>query len=173
MIQLRRNHPCKATEIVMRKPFKPAHILAPALALLLVAGCTEYQSPQQRSQAAAVTQPELAGAWYQVYFDTNSFDLDTRGQAIVRSVAHVVANTDNTRVTVIGRTDRVGSPATNLTLSQRRADRVRDALIMAGVPASRIDASWVGEARQAISTADDASESRNRVVDVTVVKMAR
>jgi OOP family OmpA-OmpF porin len=53
---------------------------------------------------------------------------------------------------------------------QRRADAVRDALIAAGVPADRIDTSWTGEAKQAVATANDVNEPRNRVVDVTVVK---
>jgi hypothetical protein len=88
-------------------------------------------------------------------------------------VAHVVANAGPTRVTVIGRTDRVGAPPANMALAERRADAVRGALITAGVPADSIDTSWTGEGRQAVATADDAAEPRNRVVDITVVKLSR
>jgi len=142
--------------------------LVATLALSVAAGCTEQSSPPP--QAAAGTSPELAGAWYQIYFDTNSVNIDARGRAIVKNVAYVVANAGPTRVTVIGRTDRVGAPPANLALSHRRADAVRDALITAGVPAASIDTSWTGEAKQAVATANDAAEPRNRVVDVTVVK---
>ena len=114
--------------------------------------------------------PELAGAWYQVYFDTNSAAVNARGQEIVKNVAYVVANNSTTRVTVIGKTDRVGTGRANMDLSQQRANTVRDALIVAGVPADRIDTSWTGERRQQVATANDAAESRNRVVDITVVK---
>ena len=91
---------------------------------------------------------------------------------IVKNVAYVVANNATTRVTVIGKTDRVGTPSANMALAHRRANVVRDALITAGVPAARIDTSWTGEGRQKVATVDDAAEPRNRVVDVTVVKQA-
>ncbi len=144
--------------------------LVATLALSIVAGCAEQASPPPPPPATAATGPELAGAWYQVYFDTNSVEINARGQTIVKNVAYVVANAGPTRVTVIGRTDRVGAPPTNMALSQRRAEAVRDALITAGVPAANIDTSWTGEIRQAVATASQVDEPRNRVVDVTVVK---
>lgn len=147
--------------------------LAAAIALSLTAGCAEQPKSTQTATPAMADGPELAGAWYQIYFDTNKTDIDSRGRMVVNSVAHVATNNGLTRVTVIGKTDRVGSTAGNVALSQRRADQVRDALIAAGVPADRIDTSWTGESRQAVSTANEAEEQRNRVVDVTVVKVAR
>ncbi len=150
-------------------------VLAATVALAVVAGCAEQgqRAAYQPPLTAAGDEPELAGAWYQVFFDTNSAAINARGQTIVKSVAHVVANAGPTRVTVIGKTDRVGAPPANLALAQRRADTVRDALVAAGVPAARIDTSWTGEGRQDVVTLDDTVEPRNRVVDVTVVKQPR
>ena len=139
------------------------------LALAAVAGCAQQQAWQPPPVAAA-TSPELAGAWYQVYFDTNSSAINARGQLIVKNVAYVVANAGPTRVTVIGKTDRIGAPPANMALSQQRADAVRDALIASGVPADHIDTSWTGQGSQQVATAGDTAEPRNRVVDVTVVK---
>jgi len=157
-------------EMTMFQGAKILRTLVATLALSLAAGCAEQASPPP--QAAATDGPELAGAWYQVYFGSNSVAIDARGQTIVKTVAHVVANAGPTRVTVIGRTDRVGAPPDNLALSHRRANAVRDALVAAGVPARLIDTSWTGEARQVVTTADDAAEPRNRVVDITVVKQS-
>jgi len=156
-------------EIAMFQGAKILRALVATLALSLAAGCAEQASPPQ---AAPADSPELAGAWYQIYFDTNSIAINARGQTIVKNVAYVVANAGPTRVTVIGRTDRVGAPPANLALAHRRADAIRDALITAGVPADHIDTSWTGEAKQAVATADDAAEPRNRVVDITVVKQS-
>ena len=64
------------------------------------------------------------------------------------------------RVTVIGRTDRAGTAAANMALSERRAALVRDALIAAGVPAARIDTSWLGEGKQDGPTPDDVAQQR-------------
>ena len=104
----------------------------------------------------------MAGAWYQVYFDNNSSEINARGQMIVQTVANVVKNDDLVHVTVIGKTDRVGIASENVALSQQRAGRVRDALIAQAVPAARIKTSWTGEDQQDVATADSIADWRNR-----------
>lgn len=145
------------------------------LVLSLAAGCAQQATVRAPTPThdAATSGPELAGVWYQIYFDTGSSAINSRGQIIVKNVAHVIANGGPARVTVIGRTDRVGAAPENLALSARRANAVRDALVATGVPASVIDTSWIGEGRQTVAAADDAVNPRNRAVDVTVVKQSR
>lgn len=143
-----------------------------AVTLLALGACAQ---PEQQTSPprhdAATSGPELAGAWYQIYFDTNSAEVNDRGKRIVGTAASIVANNPDTRLTLIGRTDRIGAPPANLVLSERRAKAVRDALIDAGVPAARIDTDWTGQVRQGAQMQDDATQPRNRVVDITVVKM--
>jgi peptidoglycan-associated lipoprotein len=134
--------------------------------LCLLAGCADMTPPPAR--AAAMDGPQLAGAWYQVFFDSNGSEINARGQMIIKTVADVVKQDGKVRVSVVGKTDRVGSSAANGSLSQRRADRVRDALIAQAVPANRIDTSWTGEAKQDVATSDNVAEQRNRVVDIAV-----
>jgi peptidoglycan-associated lipoprotein len=122
----------------------------------------------QGSAPSAAPVPQMAGAWYQVFFDTNQTDLSPRGQLIVNKVAEVVRINDEVRVTVIGRTDRAGTATANMALSERRAELVRDALIAAGVPSARIDTSWLGEGKQDVPTPDDVAQQRSRVVDIVV-----
>jgi OOP family OmpA-OmpF porin len=129
----------------------------------MLAACADQGSPP-----AAAAAPQLAGAWYQVFFDTDKTDLSPRGELIVNKVAEVVRHNDEVRVAVIGRTDRAGTAAANMALSERRAELVRDALIGAGVPAARIDTSWLGEGEQDVPTPDDVAAQRNRVVDIVV-----
>jgi OOP family OmpA-OmpF porin len=158
-------------------------VFAAVVALGALAGCVDGAPPPQHQAASAASAasgdaetPELAGAWYQIYFDTNSADINDRGTTIVRTVAYVVANIKDSappRVTVIGKTDRVGAPPANLALSKTRAETVRNALIVAGVPSDLIDTTWTGERRQDVATGDDVTERRNRVVDVTVIRQAR
>ena len=136
--------------------------LLAVVGLAMLAACADQGSPP------AAAAPQLAGAWYQVFFDTDKTDLSPRGQLIVSKVADVVRTHDEVRVTVIGRTDRAGTAAANMALSERRAELVRDALIAAGVPAARIDTSWLGEGKQDVPTPDDVAAQRNRVVDIVV-----
>jgi OOP family OmpA-OmpF porin len=143
--------------------------LAAALALALTAGCTP---PAPQPGAAPAPGAEQAGAWYQIYFETGSSKVKDDAGAIIASVARLVAADGAARVTVIGKTDRVGSPPANTALSRRRADAVRDALIAAGVPAANIITSWTGEGRQQMATANEVDEQGNRVVDITVLKLS-
>lgn len=146
--------------------------LTAAVALSVLAACAQpAQQAAPSRHDAATSGPELAGAWYQIYFDTNSAEINERGRRVVGSAAYVIANTPDTRLTVVGRTDRIGAPPANLVLSERRAKAVRDALIEAGVPPLRIDTDWTGEVRQGAQMQDDATQPRNRVVDITVVKV--
>ena len=160
---------------------KMLRALAAAAVLAMAAGCADKTAPAATAApaygggsppmaAAPGTAPELAGAWYQVFFDTNSAELNDRGKLVVKNVANVVATAGPTRVTVIGKTDRVGGAPANLALSERRANTVRDALVAGGVPANKIDTGWTGEYKQQVATVDDAAEARNRVVDITVIK---
>jgi OOP family OmpA-OmpF porin len=129
----------------------------------MLAACADQGSPP-----AAAAAPQMAGAWYQFFFDTNQTDLSPRGQLIVNKVAEVVRTNDEVRVTVIGRADRAGTATANMALSERRAELVRDALITAGVPSARVDTSWLGEGKQDVPTPDDVAQQRSRVVDIVV-----
>jgi len=136
--------------------------LCAAVGFAMLAACADQSSP------APAAVPQMAGAWYQVFFDTDKTDLSPRGQLIVSKAADVVTHNDEVWVTVIGRTDRAGTATANMALSERRAELVRDALIAAGVPSARIDTSWLGEGKQDAPTPDDVAQQRNRVVDIVI-----
>ena len=151
---------------------KSLQIIVAAMAFA-IAGCADQPSAPAAKVAAAsppVTAAEMVGAWYQVFFDTDNSDINPRGQMIVTTVADVATKINTTRVTVIGKTDSIGSKSANAALSHRRANSVRDALIVAGIPANRIDTRWTGELKQNVSTVDGVETEMNRVVDIIVVK---
>jgi outer membrane protein OmpA-like peptidoglycan-associated protein len=69
-------------------------------------------------------------------------------------------------IRIEGHTDSRGSANSNLILSQRRADAVRDALIAAGVAANRISTVGLGEDQPVASNESEEGRARNRRVDV-------
>ena len=71
------------------------------------------------------------------------------------------------QVVLAGHTDRHGSDAANVKLSQMRAMGVRDYLIANGVPAAAITTQAFGESRPAVDTPDNVREAGNNRVEVT------
>lgn len=143
-------------------------LLAALAGIALLAGCVQ----QEASTAAAPPPAPMAAApqtsTYQVYFNTNRSQLDASDEATVQSIAAAIQGNSSAHVAIVGKADTVGKEKANMKLSQRRADRVRDALIAAGVPASSIEASWTGESQLPVPTANNVAEAHNRVVEITV-----
>ena len=69
-------------------------------------------------------------------------------------------------IRIEGHTDSRGSTEANRVLSQRRADAVRNALVAAGVSASRITSVGSGEDQPVASNDSEEGRARNRRVDV-------
>lgn len=96
------------------------------------------------------------------------------GQAALRpeakaSLGKLVAfvNKDPSKAILIeGHTDSRGNTVANQALSQRRADAVRDALIAAGVGASRIRSAGLGEGQPVAENETEDGRARNRRVDI-------
>jgi outer membrane protein OmpA-like peptidoglycan-associated protein len=81
-------------------------------------------------------------------------------------VAAWLATEPASAVRIEGHTDATGSPEANRTLSLRRAEAVRDALVERGVSVSRIAVSGEGAAGPVASNDDAAGRARNRRVVV-------
>ena len=73
-----------------------------------------------------------------------------------------------TDIIVEGHTDSTGTDAVNLPLSQRRADRVREFLVLQGVPASRLVAVGFGAARPAYPNDSEQNRALNRRVQLEI-----
>ncbi len=106
-------------------------------------------------------------------FDSAALKAEARGQldGLVQELktrpADIVAGTT---VAIEGHTDSVGSDAYNQGLSQRRADSVRQYFIDAGLSASMVVATGMGEASPADSNATAEGRANNRRV---VIKATR
>ncbi|MEP7157786.1 MAG: right-handed parallel beta-helix repeat-containing protein [Chloroflexota bacterium] len=70
---------------------------------------------------------------------------------------------------VVGHTDRVGTPESNQTLSEARANLVSAYLQSKGVPLSQLTVAGFGETQPAFPTADEVPEPKNRRVELTAI----
>ncbi|RNF84368.1 OmpA family protein [Montanilutibacter psychrotolerans] len=100
-------------------------------------------------------------------FGSGQATLTAAAAGSVRALAAYV-KTGGGAVRIEGHTDSDGNAAGNLALSQRRADAVRDALVAAGVPRSRVQAVGRGQAEPVADNGSAAGRARNRRVEVIV-----
>ncbi len=79
-------------------------------------------------------------------FDFDKVSLSASGKRTLDGFAKDLKGLQYDRITVIGNADRIGTESYNMKLSQRRAEAVKDYLIVSGaVPASKIVATGAGE----------------------------
>lgn len=103
-----------------------------------------------------------------VTFDTGQAVLKPQAMAALDKLASTITDYNSTVIHVVGHTDAVGTPATNQSLSERRAASVTSYLISRGVPGQRLRQEGRGENELLVRTADNIAEPRNRRVDIVI-----
>ncbi|MCK3658997.1 plastocyanin [Pasteurellaceae bacterium Pebbles2] len=91
-------------------------------------------------------------------FDFDKDTLTAKGKEVVDNVAAQLKQSGAKDVVINGHTDRLGSEAYNLDLSQRRANRVKARLIEQGVQAN-FTATGLGKAHQVKACADESGQA--------------
>ena len=104
-----------------------------------------------------------------VLFDFDKATLKSGAQQEISRLASVLREHPNRNLIVEGHTDNVGSDGYNQSLSQQRAQSVKDALIRQGIDPNRIVAKGYGEAYPVVSNDSEAGRQQNRRVEVIVL----
>jgi outer membrane protein OmpA-like peptidoglycan-associated protein len=103
-----------------------------------------------------------------VLFATNRYTLKPDAQVSLAKVATILTLYPNLRVQIEGYTDSTGAPAYNQTLSENRADSVRDFLAQNGVPQGNVSAQGFGATNFVADNATAAGRQQNRRVNLVV-----
>lgn len=103
-----------------------------------------------------------------VLFDLNKAELKSTGMMDVNKLAQFLQENPDRKVIVEGYTDASGSAAYNQSLSERRANSVRMALVKMGVDPSRIVAQGYGKEYPVADNTSNSGRAQNRRVEVTI-----
>ena len=104
-----------------------------------------------------------------ITFDTAQSGVKPQFYGVLNTLASTLNQFPETRVQIAGHTDNVGSDASNLQLSQQRANSVRTYLASTGVAAQRMQAVGYGESRPIADNSSDYGRAQNRRVEVTLI----
>jgi outer membrane protein OmpA-like peptidoglycan-associated protein len=134
---------------------------------------TEEMRERLRAQLGQVLQTQetargLIVNMSDVLFDTAQYTLKPDAREKLAKVSGILLAYPDLKVQVEGYTDTVGSDEYNLTLSQHRADAVRDYLVSQGVNAANTSSVGYGKSSPIADNATSAGRAQNRRVNLVV-----
>jgi len=103
-----------------------------------------------------------------VLFASNEAILLPEAQSRLDRVVDVLFAVSDRDITIEGHTDSVGSDSDNLSLSQGRADAVRNYLVRRGCQANRIEAHGLGEGHPIADNMSAEGRADNRRVEIII-----
>ncbi|HUO44509.1 MAG TPA: peptidoglycan-associated lipoprotein Pal [Burkholderiales bacterium] len=138
---------------------KPAPVAPPA--------ATASPAPEQQPIVAnPLKDPNSILSKRSVYYDFDSSQVNEEYKPLVTAHAqYLVANRD-ARITIQGNCDERGSREYNLALGQRRADGVKQMMLLLGAADKQIDTISFGEEKPRAPGHDESSWKQNRRSDI-------
>lgn len=158
-----------------------------SLAAVFTAGCQQNQAVDTTPAPVAVSEPPVTRVAtpkppprevaepvqaYNVldtkiiYFEFDRSDIRREDRETVSAHASWLADNSNLRVRLEGHADERGSREYNIGLGERRAQAVRQALMLQGVSGSQIETLSYGEERPATRGSGEFSWQQNRRVEI-------
>ncbi len=103
-----------------------------------------------------------AGVDHIIYFELDSFAVKAEFQSALEAHARFLRADRNRRVNLEGHTDERGGSEYNLALGQKRAEAVRRALSVLGVPEAQMESVSFGKEKPVAQGSDESAYAQNR-----------
>jgi len=102
-----------------------------------------------------------------VYFDFDSYVIKPEFQSLLEAHARFLKANPSRKVSIEGHTDERGGREYNLALGQKRAEAVRRALALLGVPDSQMEAVSFGKEKPALEGHNEDAWAKNRRAEIS------
>ncbi len=101
-----------------------------------------------------------------LYYPLDGYVVQADDKAAVQAHARYLAEHPNRKVRLEGHADERGSNEYNLALGQRRADGVKNMLMLGGAKSDQIETASYGEEKPKATAHDESAWSQNRRTDI-------
>ncbi len=105
-----------------------------------------------------------------ILFDSGKSSIKAESQAVLTDIINILKEYPNSKFTVEGHTDSVGSDQLNKTLSEARASAVKEYLTANGIDQFRLSSTGYGEERPIASNDTRSGRAQNRRVEINLAK---
>ena len=120
-------------------------------------GVASVDLSKTQSQANANSPASMPLDARTVYFDFDSYVIKPEFQSLLSNHARILRAQPANKVAIEGHTDESGGREYNLALGQKRADAVRDALVILGVQKAQMESVSFGKEKPAVAGNDEAA----------------
>lgn len=134
---------------------------------------TPVETPKDRRvepliapQLDPLNDPKGVLAKRSVYFDYDSYVVKDEFKSLIEAHAKYLVGKKDRKILIQGNTDERGGREYNLALGQKRAEAVRKALSLLGVPEAQMEAVSLGKEKPKATGSDEASWAENRRSDI-------
>lgn len=110
----------------------------------------------------------LKTAFENLEFFTGNAIIKEESKPSLTELANVLLKKPEWKLQIAGHTDNVGAAQSNLILSKKRAEAVRDFMVEKGIDASRLSVLYFGETQPIASNDTDEGRQKNRRVEMTI-----
>ncbi|QDK38547.1 OmpA family protein [Bdellovibrio sp. NC01] len=103
-----------------------------------------------------------------ILFDTGKADLKPAAKENINQLAAIMKKYPENVLTIKGYTDSTGSDKVNKPLSEKRAQAVRDQLLVAGIPANTVSSLGMGSENPVDASKSKDAYAKNRRVEIEI-----
>lgn len=135
------------------------------------AGVTRVEAGgvQSGKLPAVLTDPSSVLSKRSIYFDLDRYDVSEQYRSLVNAHAKFLVENRQFKILIQGNTDERGSREYNLSLGQRRADGVKQMMVLLGVREDQIESVSLGEEKPKAEGSNEAAWAENRRADILYV----
>jgi len=103
-------------------------------------------------------------------FEYNNNTLTAESKVILADVVSTLKKNKDVKIVVEGHTDDKGNDAFNKSLSQRRADSIKNSMIKSGISSARLKAVGFGERHPIATNGTEEGRAKNRRIEFKIIK---
>ncbi len=104
-----------------------------------------------------------------VFFDYNKYELQDKSKTELDELVKFLQENEDVKGEISGHTDNIGAAEANNVLSLNRAQAVRDYLIKAGIPITRLSFKGYGSIQPSVPNDSEENRAKNRRIEFKVL----
>jgi OmpA-OmpF porin, OOP family len=108
---------------------------------------------------------------HNIYFQTNSYEIDQRSNSEIESVAELLNDNPTINIEISGHTDDIGGRGYNQILSEKRARTIYQKLVENGIDSSRLEFKGYADSKPLAPNTNDFNRQSNRRIEFRVIRL--